>query len=282
MLTVVNFTLRRTLRSGSIALISGGLILSACAAPIPEATMNPSDANGSLIESSTEVVPSPPPPTGDLSASTAARDNASAGPSPTAGVNTHPRALMELTLGPIGDFSEAVLEMSNSGNVGFVPVLVDLLRFRTSFEANSELASALVKLTQGTESAEVQPRHLAWDWWVIWLGENPEIKAVEGYAGWKGRLFAFVDEEMGELIYQGVPARIRLEEVVWGGVPKDGIPDLTNPPVVSSDNAQYLNPEDRVFGVSFNGEHRAYPLRILNPHEMANDVVGGIPFALAY
>ena len=34
--------------------------------------------------------------------------------------------------------------------------------------------------------------------------------------------------------------------------------------------------------VSFNGEHRAYPLRILNLHEMANDVVGGVPFALAY
>ena len=40
--------------------------------------------------------------------------------------------------------------------------------------------------------------------------------------------------------------------------------------------------DDRVFGVSFNGEHRAYPLRILNAHEMANDVVGGVPFALAY
>jgi hypothetical protein len=31
-----------------------------------------------------------------------------------------------------------------------------------------------------------------------------------------------------------------------------------------------------------NEEHRAYPLRILNPHEMANDVLGGVPFALAY
>ena len=37
----------------------------------------------------------------------------------------------------------------------------------------------------------------------------------------------------------------------------------------------------RVFGVFINGEHRAYPHRILNAHEMANDVVGGVPFALA-
>lgn len=65
-------------------------------------------------------------------------------------------------------------------------------------------------------------------------------------------------------------------------MPKDGIPDLTNPPVVSAGKATYLEPLDRVFGVSLGGEHRAYPLRILNAHEMANDVVGGVPFALAY
>jgi hypothetical protein len=76
--------------------------------------------------------------------------------------------------------------------------------------------------------------------------------------------------------------RTRTEVVVWAGVPKDGIPDLTRPPVLSAAQADYLNPDDRVFAVSLNGEHRAYPLRILNPHEMANDVVGGVPFALAY
>ena len=29
-----------------------------------------------------------------------------------------------------------------------------------------------------------------------------------------------------------------------------------------------------MFGVSINGDSRAYPLRVLNWHEMANDVVG--------
>lgn len=50
-----------------------------------------------------------------------------------------------------------------------------------------------------------------------------------------------------------------------GGVPKDGIPDLINPPAVTPQDAWYMNPTDRVFGISINGEHRAYPLRILNP-----------------
>ena len=52
--------------------------------------------------------------------------------------------------------------------------------------------------------------------------------------------------------------------------------------MITPEEASYLFDADRVFGISFNGEHRAYPLRILNAHEMANDVVGGVPFALAY
>ena len=70
--------------------------------------------------------------------------------------------------------------------------------------------------------------------------------------------------------------------MVWGGVAKDGIPDLIDPPVVSASQADYLLHGDRVFGVSINGQHRAYPLRIMNRHEMANDVIAGVPFALAY
>ena len=190
--------------------------------------------------------------------------------------------LIDRALQPGEEFNQAVLEMGDSGNIGFAPVLVDLMRFSWSGETRSQLASALVKLTAGSVSATVEPHHLQWDWWVIWLGENPQVEAVDGYAGWKSRLFEKTDEDMGALLYPHIPARIRLEEVVWGGVPKDGIPSLDNPPVLPADQAFYLNPTDRVFGVSFNGEHRAYPLRVMNPHEMANDVVGGVPFALAY
>ena len=49
---------------------------------------------------------------------------------------------------------------------------------------------------------------------------------------------------------------------------------MINLPVVTPPDAGYLFDEDPVFGVSFNGEHRAYPLRILNAHKMANDGVG--------
>lgn len=46
--------------------------------------------------------------------------------------------------------------------------------------------------------------------------------------------------------------------------------------------ADYLSDHEPVFGVSINGDQRAYPLRILDWHEMANDVVGGRPVARAY
>ena len=78
-----------------------------------------------------------------------------------------------------------------------------------------------------------------------------------------------------------------LRFMVWGGVLQDdgssrSIPSLVNPTMVPAEEARYLESSDRVFGVSINGDSRAYPLRILNWHEMANDVVGGVPVALAY
>ena len=63
---------------------------------------------------------------------------------------------------------------------------------------------------------------------------------------------------------------------------KDGISELIDPPVIPVGEAAYLLPDDRVFDVSINGQHQAYPLRIMNRHEMANDVIAGVPFALAY
>ena len=117
-----------------------------------------------------------------------------------------------------------------------------------------------------------------------WYGANREhYRPPEGYADWKANLLSFIDEDYIELLADAAEtSRIDLTEVVWGGVPIDGIPDLRDPDVVHADEAPYLQARDRVFGVSINGEHRAYPLRITNPHEMVNDVLGGEPIALAW
>ena len=75
---------------------------------------------------------------------------------------------------------------------------------------------------------------------------------------------------------------IRLDEVRWGGVVQDGIPPLRNPKMIAAKSASYLNDDDVVFGISVNGDTRAYPKRILAWHEMFVDTVGDIPVAGVY
>ncbi|MHC4673613.1 MAG: DUF3179 domain-containing protein, partial [Planctomycetota bacterium] len=103
-----------------------------------------------------------------------------------------------------------------------------------------------------------------------------------GFTGWKGRLLSVIDPGFGRFLDDGWPARIRVEEILWGGVRVDGIPALNNPKMISKELAFYLQPNDPVFGISINNDARAYPLRIMDGHEMANDVVGGVPVSLAY
>ena len=177
-------------------------------------------------------------------------------------------------------------KMANSHNDAFIPVLMELMRFQWNREAVKTIASHLVRIRDRIpegESAIIPHGEDNWGWWQEWLAQNPEIRGPAEYDRWKGALFSLlIDPEMGKFIYAGVPTTIRLEEVVWGGVRRDGIPDLRFPTPLAPEEATYLDPGDRVFGVSINGEHRAYPLRVLNAHEMANDILGGVQFALAY
>jgi hypothetical protein len=67
-----------------------------------------------------------------------------------------------------------------------------------------------------------------------------------------------------------------------GGPPKDGIPSLTNPKTVAVGEADLLDAGDRVVGVEIAGQARAYPLRLLNYHEIVNDRLGDTPIAVIY
>ena len=110
-----------------------------------------------------------------------------------------------------------------------------------------------------------------------WLAEREDVRPHPAYASFKGALFQRIDPAFGEFLYAGVKHRTRLEEIQWGGVRKDGIPALTNPRHVQAAAATYLGPDELVLGIVVRGEVRAYPLRIMDWHEMANDVVGGVP-----
>ena len=77
-------------------------------------------------------------------------------------------------------------------------------------------------------------------------------------------------------------ALIPVNDIKKGGPPRDGIPSLDYPELIAADDATYLNGRDRVLGISINGVARAYPIRILNYHEIVNDVVGGTSVVVTY
>jgi len=72
------------------------------------------------------------------------------------------------------------------------------------------------------------------------------------------------------------------EEAVSGGPPKDGIPSIDDPAFVGTGTANYLEPDDPVFGVARDGAAKAYPQKILAHHEIVNDTLAGQPVSVSY
>ena len=125
-------------------------------------------------------------------------------------------------------------------------------------------------------------RGLDWFHWMRWQQGHPEVRPFDGFDRFQADWFARIDPSFRLFLYPGVKHEIRLEEITWGGVRKDGIPALTNPKLIPAAEADYLTRDELVFGVEVAGDVRAYPLRILDWHEMFNDVIGGVPVSLAY
>jgi Protein of unknown function (DUF3179) len=70
---------------------------------------------------------------------------------------------------------------------------------------------------------------------------------------------------------------IPLNQIFSGGPSKDGIPAIDRPRYVPASKASYafLEDEDRVIALVVNGKKKAYPIKILNWHEIVNDSIGG-------
>lgn len=81
----------------------------------------------------------------------------------------------------------------------------------------------------------------------------------------------------------GVRLSVPRGEILSGGPPVDGIPALSHPKRVTAKEAErFLSAEDEVMGIVRNGQAMAYPIRLLNWHEIVNDEVGGIAIAATY
>ena len=77
-------------------------------------------------------------------------------------------------------------------------------------------------------------------------------------------------------------ASISVDEILSGGPGKDGIPAINNPLFVTKDEADFIKDKDRVLALEIDGVAKAYPINILNWHEIVNDNIGGKAFAVTY
>ncbi|MCP4188652.1 MAG: DUF3179 domain-containing protein [Gammaproteobacteria bacterium] len=77
-------------------------------------------------------------------------------------------------------------------------------------------------------------------------------------------------------------ATIPTEQILHGGPPKDGIPAISNPKLITADKARYIDDQDRIVGININGIAKAYPIAILNWHEIVNDKINNQHFAITY
>lgn len=191
-----------------------------------------------------------------------------------------------------GDAVAAAREIGESGDLSFVVGLSDLIQVPLTRDELLFNANVILPVMQ-----QLSGQDLAYDGkaWVEWVAKQPDLMLPEGYFGWKVDLLSQIDPRFrnyftvdgSEGLMDPADIDLDLRFMVWGGVFQDdgtarSIPSLVEPAMVEAEEAVYLRDDDRVFGVSINGDSRAYPLRIMNWHEMANDVVGGVPVALAY
>jgi hypothetical protein len=180
----------------------------------------------------------------------------------------------DLFRGSAPDRQKALDALVASGRADAAPILILALRFAAS-EYDARLVDALRKVTGADPGND-------WAAWMLWQEAHPEIGVLPGFARLQARVYDLIDPNFQLFLPGEVKHEIRLEEITWGGVIKDGIPALTNPPLILASAASYLRADDLVFGVAINRDVRAYPLRIMDWHEMFNEVIGGVAVSLAY
>ncbi len=156
-----------------------------------------------------------------------------------------------------------------------IPMTLETIAYTSSSKVNRRLIQLLNNDTGLSRSTDLNG-------WYQWLW-NQDIQPTEDYASFKANLYRLIDRRFASYFRDRQDtARIRLDEIRWGGVLQDGIPPLRNPNMLTVKEADYLEDNHIIFGIKINGDARAYPKRILAWHEMFTDTIGGVPIAGVY
>lgn len=172
------------------------------------------------------------------------------------------------------------LAMADTGDVRWVPHLLDLLRLSGDELANGQIMVALQRLTGRYVLDDVTVAFVEFGGWM--LKERPE--PAPGYPAFKIVLYRRVDPIYAEVLGAIDDPRL-LSEIHWGGVIPGGIPELNRPARAAADAmpaGAALTDDELVFGLVLGGVAVAYPERVLGYHELANDVVGADAIVVSY
>lgn len=181
---------------------------------------------------------------------------------------------IELLIGESFNRVDTIQTIEQTWTPSMVPMMLETIRFANNGPTRNRLIRILEENTGQSFGTDL-------DSWFRWQWAQPEQRHPN-YASFKSMLYLNLDPKFEHYFNDNRKSDIRLDEIRWGGVRQDGIPPLRSPKMISAGDAQYLSDSDIVFGISINGDTRAYPKRILAWHEMFTDQIAGIDFAGVY
>ena len=193
-------------------------------------------------------------------------------------------------LEPPREAFEAVIA---SGDGRTLWLMSDLIRFIGPSRARNSAIEVFETLSGANLYADPVTDRSLWqsmtDHLIAW-----DLEALPGYVDWKSQIFLLVEPRWAPF-FEDSDAAIDWRHVSWGGVLIDDrplgatevcvggcIPALDDPAVTPAASGSWYPDDAVVFGVTVNGESRAYPKNIMEVHEMVNDTLGGRRLGIPY
>ncbi|MEM9494013.1 MAG: hypothetical protein AAGC55_33005, partial [Myxococcota bacterium] len=176
----------------------------------------------------------------------------SARPAPRAAADLTPiDTFFELFSSSQGEFDRALMRIDGEWDDRYAVMLLEVARFLHPIDRRRAAALFLLfdSKTYVTGNGDLN-KMFRWVWQRN-AGVHPD------YAVFKARLYRQIDPRFAAYFDDHTDsARIRLDEVRWGGVRRDGIPPLSRPAMIPAASADYLDDDNVVFGVEIAGDAR--------------------------
>jgi hypothetical protein len=87
-------------------------------------------------------------------------------------------------------------------------------------------------------------------------------------------------KQVGDFVIRD--ARVDVSDILAGGPGKDGIRSVDAPRYAAPAEAGWAGPDTEVLGVALGGDAHAFPVRMIEFHQIVNDSLGGVPVAVTY